>query len=122
MREEHVRQLFPTRGCPGGPICPLRSRRDEKGICKQLFPSRFSRVHAWGPQLLSPRSATTAAHDRRSRCEEKAVHRNQSARPAHRSQSKARAAARTQHSPTQEKSLCKNSRSPLRVVPPHPVA
>ncbi|CAN0549723.1 unnamed protein product [Rangifer tarandus platyrhynchus] len=77
---------------------------------------------AWGPQLLNPRSATTAAHDRRSCCGEKAVHRNERVRPALRNQSKACEAARTQHSPTQEKSLCKKSRSPLCVVPPHPVA
>ncbi|XP_070320234.1 uncharacterized protein [Odocoileus virginianus] len=38
MREEPARQLFLTRGCPGGPICPLGSRRDEKGICKAALP------------------------------------------------------------------------------------
>ena len=37
-REEPARQLFLTWGCPGGPVCPLRSRRDEKGTCKAALP------------------------------------------------------------------------------------
>ena len=37
-REEPARQLFLTWGCPGGPICPLQSRQDEKGTCKAALP------------------------------------------------------------------------------------
>ena len=43
-REEPARQLFLTRGCAGGPMCPLGSRRVEKGTCKAALPSRLS----WG--------------------------------------------------------------------------
>ena len=37
-REESERQLLITQGCPRGPIYPLRSRRDKKGICRATLP------------------------------------------------------------------------------------
>ena len=38
MRAEPARQLLLTRGCPGGPVRPLWSRRDEEGSCKAALP------------------------------------------------------------------------------------
>ena len=53
-------------------------------------------------------------HKKRSRCNEKARHHNQRVRPAHRNQSKACAAARTEHSPHPRKEPVKEELKPTQ--------
>ena len=53
-------------------------------------------------------------HKKRSRCNEKARHHNQRVRPAHRNQSKACAAARTEHSPHPRKERVKEELKPTQ--------